>query len=242
MDTSEECARTELRRRGFAVQDIPRSDTPTADLRVIGRAEDYLIEVKYKKDDRRDGGIAAESLFRRVDSLTSNNTIRGVIRKACEQLRSTDGCAKTFRLLWMQVASDLQWQLAFASFYGVMPLVGCFPNNHITTTCFYFSPNSAFDHREIDAMVLVQGQTLHVCLNEFSDLRDAFRRSDLCAEYEREDPSAIIDPVALETSGRIVRCGSAVSRADRNNVLAELRRQTGVSFRAIPIKRYTFGP
>ncbi len=236
MELGKKIATRELRRLGFQVDEIRESSGKRADLRVSDREHVYHIEVKDKFDTDDIPTARSDALYRRKDPLTHNNTISGVLRNAHRQLNDTPKIDGTFQLIWFHAETDLQWQQAFATFYGNMPVSGLFPDRHKSTVCFYFTFNASYAMPDIEALILTEGDGLHLCLNEFSDRAAEFR----CTRLFELLSHGAIDPIELESSGRIIAFRANVSRKNERAVLMALKEQTGVEYVANPLTRYSF--
>jgi hypothetical protein len=236
VERSKLIAIAELSRIGFQVDEIPECASKRADLRVADGERVYHIECKDKFDASDIPNAGAGEFFRRKDPLTHNNTISGVLHKAHGQLRETPKTEGTFQLIWLHAETDLQWRQVFATFYGNVPLSALYPHRDKSTECFYFKNSAAFAMPDVEALILTEGLALHICLNEFSARRTEFLATRLFQTLS----SGAIDPVTLETDGKIIRLRSNVSRKDEQVVIAALKAQTGIDFVPIPLTRYSF--
>jgi hypothetical protein len=236
MEYSKRLAIAELRRLGFEVDEIPCGTGKRADLRVNDGTHAYHIEAKDKFESLDIPTASQGELYRRKDPITHNNTVSGVLRDAQKQLSQTPKADATFQLIWFHAGSDLQWRLAFATFYGHMHLSAVWPRDAKSAECFYFTYNVAHSMPDVEALILTEGDGLHLCLNEFSPRRDEFRSSRLYEVFSVGE----IDPVAMETAGKIIACRADISRKNPQDVLRALKEQTGVDYVPIALTRYSF--
>lgn len=236
MEYSKRLAIAKLRRLGFEVDEIPRGMEKRADLHVNDGTHTYHIEAKDKFESQDSPAASQDDLYRRKDPLTHNNTISGVLRDAQKQLSQTPKKNATFQLIWLHAGSDLQWRLAFATFYGHMHLSARWPRGAKSVECFYFTYNAAHLMPDVEALILTEGEGLHLCLNEFSPRRDEFRSSRLYEVFSEGE----IDPVAMEAAGKIIACRENISRKNPRDVLRALKEQTGVDYEPITLTRYLF--
>ncbi|REK08662.1 MAG: hypothetical protein DWQ37_20200, partial [Planctomycetota bacterium] len=224
MEYSKRIASLELSRLGFHVDEIPEGSDKRADLCVKDDAHTYYIEAKEKftadeSPEQRQERYARGDYWRPVAQLAPNNTVSGVLRDAHGQLRQTPKPDSAFQLVWYHADSDLQWQLAFATFYGYMHLSATWPPEAESAECFYFTFSAAYAMPDVEALLLSEGDGLHMCMNEFSPRREEFRSSRLFNVFSLGQ----LDPVSMEASGEIIACRSSVSRKNPNDVVKSLR-------------------
>lgn len=236
MEYSKKIAIRELIGLGFTVDEIPESSSKRADLCVTDGQHVYHVEAKDKFDSDDIPAASQDDFYRRKDKLTHNNTISGVLRDAHKQLKGTPNVDGAFKLIWFHAEASLQWQQAFATFYGTMPVSGLYPNRDNGGWCFYFTFNASFQMPDVEALILTEGNGLHLCMNEFSPRRNDFKATRLYKAF----CSGEIDPDKLEATGQIIRCRSTGSRKNEADVIKALKEQTGVDFVANPLTRYSF--
>jgi hypothetical protein len=236
MEYSKRLAASELARLGFQVDEIPVSTGKRADLRITDGQHAYHIEAKDKLDSDDIPAASQDDFYRRKDPLTHTNTISRVLRRAHTQLKGTPKADGTFQLIWFHAESSLQWHQAFATFYGAMWLSALYPNRDKSGWCFYFAFNSSFKMPDVEAMILTEGNGLHLCINEFSTRREEFKTTRLYKAWSEGE----FDPDKLEATGQIIRCRSKVSRKNQADVIKALKEQAGVDFVANPLTRYSF--
>lgn len=87
----------------------------------------------------------------------------------------------------------------------------------------------------VDAMVVTDGKSLQLCLNEFSPRVSRLAKTNLC----RRCSGAVVDPRQVISEGSSIGLYSEVSRRDEEVVLAELQRTTGVLFTALRPTRHS---
>jgi hypothetical protein len=239
MEYSKRLATAELLRLGFEVDEIPCGTCGTgkrADLHVKDGTHAYHIEAKDKFESQDIPAASQDGFCRREDPITHNNRISGILTYAKEQLSQTPKADATFQLIWLHAESELQWRLAFATFYGHRHLRAVSPRGAKPAECFYFTYNAAYSMPDVEALILTEGDSLHLCMNEFSHRRDEFRSSRLYEVFSVGE----IDPVAMETAGKIIACRADISRKNPQDVLRVLKEQTGVDYLPIALTRYSF--
>jgi hypothetical protein len=236
MEYGKRLATLELSSLGFKVEEIPRATAKSADLYVEDATHTYHIEAKDKFGSQDVPAASQDDLYLRKDPVTYNNAISGVLRYAQKQLNETPKADATFQLIWFHAESDLQWRLAFATFYGHQHLSAVSPRGAKSAECFYFTHCVAHSMPDVEALILTEGDSLHLCMNEFSCRRDEFRASRL---YEAFFVGAI-DPIVMEAAGKIIACRANVSRKNPKDVLRVLKEQTGVDYVPITLTRFSF--
>lgn len=236
MEYSKRLAKAELSRLGFEVNEIPLATGKRADLHVKDGTHAYHIEAKDKFESQNIPAASQDDFYRREDPLTYNNTISGVLRHAHKQLNETPKADAPFQLIWVHAGSDLQWRLAFVTFYGHQYLRAVWPRGAKCVKCFYFTYYAAHSMPDVEALILTEGNSLNLCMNEFSRRRDEFRSSRLYEVFSEEQ----IDPVAMETAGEIIACRVNISRKNPQDVLRVLKEQTGVDYEPFTLTRYSF--
>ena len=241
MEYSKRLAKVVLRRLEFEVDEIPCGTGKSADLHVKDGTHAYIIEAKDKFESQDLPVASQDGFYRREDPLTHNNTISGILRHAQRQLNQTQlnqtpKADAPFQLIWFHVESDLQWRLAFATFYGHQHLSAVWPRGAKSAECFYFTYFAAHSMPDVEALILTEGDSRTLCMNEFSRRRDEFRSSRLYEVFS----VAQIDPVAMETAGNIIACRANISRKNPQDVLRVLKEQTGVDYAPITLARHSF--
>lgn len=237
MEVAKQQAYELLTELGYAVEDIPEADKRRADLRVSDLSSTYFIEVKQKLDDTESLRADAERMVRgevvtHTESVSQNNRVDAILKDGCDQLDQTPKGDDDFALIWFAADGldrNVYRQRAFATYYGFVQLIALDPPSDRVVDCFYFDFSASWSMRSVDAMVLVDGDGLQLCLNEFSPRIATFRESDLCVRLS----TGVVDPVKLAADGSIISLHSDVSRKSESAVLNELFRQTGVRYMAV---------
>jgi|GEM_PF-6466304 len=87
----------------------------------------------------------------------------------------------------------------------------------------------------VHGLVVVHDGRLQLCLNEFAQKIELFRKSQLVLNFGR----AVLDPPALEASGEAISLRSGISRKNDEDILDELYRQTGNRYVTVRLKRHS---
>lgn len=246
MEAGKSLASAILPNLGFQVEDVPVGDGRTADLLVTDlESQRYLIEVKEKIESESQAQQRIEildrgDLYEQADPLCRDNRISGIFLDAQKQLDATPKQTGTFQLIWFHangVDADLKLEQAFATFYGYVPLIALSPCEDAMPECFYFDYSAAFHMRTVQALILTEGEkSLQVCLNEFGERVDDFRRSLLCRKFV--EIGGIVDPVQMAADGKIIACRADVPRKNEDEVAKALQVQTGILYSPIRLKRH----
>jgi hypothetical protein len=248
MEGSKKLAARILSNLGFRVEAIPEGKRRTADLAIRDEQSLYHIEVKEKFESSSSANTRHEclnrgDLYEQTDTLGHDNRISGIFREAGKQLEATSCGTGAFNLIWFHangIDADLKFRQAFATFYGPVDLVAIWPRQPATKACFYFDYSAAFSMPNVEALILTDHKTLQVCLNEFSHRSGEFSRSQLCESLRKLNSDAIVDPKSMAAEGRIIACRSDLPRKSDDETCRALRDQTGVLYKPIRLKRYTF--
>ncbi len=225
---------------GFNVEAIPETNEKRADLLASDAEARYIIEIKHKFEDqslaREDAArMARGEVVTRSESTGHRKRIIAILKHGRKQLDATPAARDAFRLLWFFTDGadhDLLQDQAYSTFYGRVYLVPKEPPESEDKECFYFDYSAACSMPSVDGMILANNSGLLLCLNEHSERYADFRETSLCQQFAAE--KAVIDPVVLRANGKILACTSTGPRKDDNELLDELRTQTGILY--IPIR------
>ncbi|MFH1919405.1 MAG: hypothetical protein ABIP48_05890 [Planctomycetota bacterium] len=244
MEHAKQVAHDALQSLGLVVTDIPESesDGKRADLLANDDTFQYLIEVKQRFEDpeQRESNLQRMSEGEVVPSSephSYSNRIDGILRDGLKQIDETPADDNTFNLLWFHAEgmdADLKVRRARNTFYGLVPLIPLTPHGE-TVNCFYFDFCTSFRMPTVHGLALVDGDGLQLCINEFADKADHFRRSSLVQRLG----TAVIDPFAIESQGDAIVLRSCISRREEQAVLDELERITNTKFTAVRMNRHS---
>jgi hypothetical protein len=200
---------------GYSVEEIPAGPTKSADLRVTGCSEEYVVESKARCESEewlvlreavRNGGVAHLSR-----SLEPWNAISATIRRAVEQLDATPATNQAWRLLWILANHpDDRFVLDCVSMrlcgQTTLTTKGSGTFDIGTRECFYYSHSDFRRFPTLDAAVLANPSGLRMYVNSFSPRREALRSSSLYATLSAD--GAVCDPEVLERNGEVFVIGS----------------------------------
>ncbi|HEX9728084.1 MAG TPA: hypothetical protein VGA37_06245 [Gemmatimonadales bacterium] len=206
-----------LRSRGFTVNEIPRSDHPTADFVVNDDVDSYVVELKL----RENLPLQQDPLTVRVAAGGRTNRASGILRAAADQLAEPP-VGSALRVVWV-LAPEPDRELRYRQFestaYGILIAAG--PG--ILRQCYYAT--HADFHRfqaSLDGMAL--GTFGALLLNDLSGGYARLRDSKLTRLFG----TAVRDPVALEAAGEIITVRGDVDRTDKAAVVEYLNRVHGL--------------
>ena len=228
---------------GYRAELIPESSDSQgrrADIAADGDDDRYVVEVKHRFEEpvRRaeiNERLANGDVVSTTESLGYSDRVDAILRHGLKQIDETPKTVGTFNLLWFHAEgmdADLKALRARNTFYGLVhlsprPLES--PDAK-ATQCFYFDHNTSIRLPTVHGLVIVDGEGLELCVNEFADAADDFRKSSLVATLRH----AVIDPSRLESTGEAIVLRSDIPRADESRVLQKIHELT--SHHHIPIR------
>lgn len=243
MNHVEQIASTFFNRLGYAVDVIPTSSNKRADLAVFDGINRYIVEIKEKfqtdsKVSYSTEGEGASLVHVRSEPHARSNRLDGVFKDGAKQLSETPSSSSAFRLIWLHCEgphADMIGYRALYTFYGVEQLVPCSSRGE-GVNCVYFNHSTAFAKPSINGLVIVENDSLQLCLNEFSTNYESFKVSKLVQTLG----DAIYDPKCFDDRKGTIVLRSDISRGAESEVLMELERLTGVRYRTISLHQYSF--
>lgn len=206
MERAKQVAIRFLTSLGYDARSIPESsgaEGKRADIAAEGDVDRFIVEVKQRLEDheRRDGRNARlenGELVSTEESLGYCDRVDAILRKGLKQINETPKTAATFNILWLHaegIDADLKALRARNTFYGLVHLLPRpLESPHAEATqCFYFDHNTSIRLPTVHGLVIFNGKGLQLCINEFADSVDEFRRSSVVTRLG----SAVIDPRQL---------------------------------------------
>ncbi len=219
MNKSEQITADFLQSLGLEVTRVPESESKSCDFLLSSGNEEYLLEVKARRDDPdlrrsvRDTGVGTSSA---VTGRT--NRASTILREAASQLESSACDPGIFRLIWLVIEPQAREQAivhqVFATLYGLQELMlkgkdGGFESTH----CMYFTHSEFHKHLELDAVGVHTSTGCSLCLNQFAARRKLFEDSHLYRQF-REHNGVIKPNELVELNGWLL----ADTTIDRSNV------------------------
>jgi hypothetical protein len=236
---------------GATVQVLPTSTRQECDLLAELNGVRLLVEEKTKLDspdvvyERREAYSRGET-HSFAQSVSYNNRISGIIRKAKEQLSSTgEGVSHDLRILWFTgvgVDAEAQQSKLISTLYGSTNVFDIQDSNGMATICYFFRNSDFYRYRnELDGAVaarlsLDERQVdIRFCLNPHSSNYEALRDSGFASRCS----DGLMDPIAEERTGEAYIVDGSVDRSDEIRVLGYLERKYGL-FQAAKIDMSLF--
>ena len=217
----------------LCLEEIPRSDAKTPDLRINGGLPDEtLLEIKSKEDDPEfmawlDSELESDKPVTYSKPANYWNTLAGVIMAGIEQLKQRDPSRTRLRALWIDCSgshSDLLQTRLHATLYGTRTL-SCKGRPHVVTY-FYFENSSFFRHRfELDGVVISCNGDAGLNLNDYSPHFARIKASGFCKACQ----DAIYYPQQFSQNDDYMFNDSTEPRGDDERTLNYLRKKYRIS-------------
>lgn len=226
---------------GFSTRAIPEADQKRADLAVNDGEQEYVVEVKEKVDTGSQLTISDLTELGPDCQITHepyapSNLLDGILKHGRKQLAATPSGGDALRLLFVLFTgpnAGMFVRRSLYTFYGVQDVLP--PHGQGDgLNCVYFHNSFSFSSPGVDGLLLVENDSLQLCLNEFSPRCDALRQSRLVAKMA----GAVYDPATFGADAGKVVLRSSISRTNEADVLDELERMTGIRYRTITLNRY----
>jgi hypothetical protein len=227
-------ARKCLTGEGFIVEDIPTAQSSRADLRALWNHEEYVIEAKGKDQTHSWTNLVSESERDVLSSLSRDvkpwNALSAVISDAYKQLTSTPASNAAFRILWLVAAhNDSAFVLSCMEkrLFGLESVVAIksFQTPPIIKPCYYYSHSDFTRFPDLDAAILSNLQTGYMCVNSFSNRRQALRSSHLYSILNKR--GAVRDPEIAESEGTAFLITENVNRTSKGGQWKYLKKKYG---------------
>jgi len=195
---------------GFEANPIPEHRNERADISSWKNGDYYLFEVKTREDH--------PSLMKRVlrtpdfeiteykKELRRSNAISAIMKKASSQLSKTPKENNAFSCVWFRAVDHLipdVVEFVQTSLYGIRHLL-LFDSERKSfyAKCYYFDYNDFFVYRNINAVVIDDGNAMYICVNDFAERIQEFRNSELYRYYD--GVGALIDPEKFRNDGSVL--------------------------------------
>jgi hypothetical protein len=171
--------------------------------------------------------------------FTRSNRLDGVLKHGTKQLTETPSSNGAFNLIWLHIGginSDMMARRALYTLYGVAMLTPVRGGGDCVN-CVYFDYSAAFASPNVNGLVIAENDSLLLCLNEFSPNYASIQASKLVRKLGK----GVYEPVNFEARDGTIVFRTNIFRKDKQEVLNELERRTGVCCTTIQMNRYTFG-
>jgi hypothetical protein len=247
MERAKQIAIRALTSLGYDAKPIPEESGrkgKRADIAAAGDNDRFIVEVKQRLEDanrrnERNERLASGELVSSEEPLGYSDRVDAILRRGLKQINETPKTSGTFNLLWFHTEgldSDLKALRARNTFYG---LVHLFPRSlespHAEATqCFYFDHNTSIRLPTVHGLIVVDGEGLQLCINEFAESAEDFRRSSLVTRLG----DAVIDPRQLELAGEALILRGNFPRGDESAVLQKVHEATTNHYIAVRLNRH----
>jgi hypothetical protein len=195
---------TILERLGrFEVKRIPPSnEIKRPDLLVRYGQEVHLIEQKTKGDDPTECAEELEDLkfskiIDRSKELQPRSRLSGLIRGALDQIEAYPDAGNAYKLVWFTLWGAwhrVNADSIFKGVYGLQHVLDVDDHSTKIHDCLYFGFSDFQRYKEIDAIIVKDGDSLQVLVNEFSPRYTEFMKSHLVSVFREGvyDPKEVI--------------------------------------------------
>lgn len=219
---------------GFQVERIPEDrNARRPDVAVRYGSELYLVEQKSKGDDPNEREQEMEALRQttiidRARSLRPRSVFSGILEDALAQIEAHPDAANSFKIVW--VTAWGVWRSANAEslvkgLYGLRSVFDADSHGGTMQDCYYLGFSDFERYAEIDAVVIVKGNSMKILANEFSPRYELFLQSEFAERFRQ----GLLDPRAQVATGDAYSLrGYYGDRRDTRAALDELAARLGV--------------
>lgn len=242
---SEKFVKQVLEEMSFKVDKIDEGKEKSPDFFVSSKDEQYIIEVKEKKDNPEHVELAKltkSGKFSTIEiDITQTGVIDRIISHAKKQIASYVDDSKTFRLAWFVCTglhSSAHIETIINSLYGSVYMWDLENKYWDKTTpiCYFYNHSKFFRYKnDIDAVIVGDTDSAKLCINPFSPRYDDFKNSELAKRLEE----GIIDPVSEEKRKTALIADCECNRNDLDKVLLCLNKKYDTTFKPFPMKYYS---
>ena len=227
----EEAIGVQIKEWGFLVIKIPESNNkgekrPDFEVKVDGIT--YLIEVKSREDDKEEisekrATLEQGEIYGQHKPLVRKNTVSGIIRDACEQLKNygSDDC---FRIVWLCAIDEAQtakFEQFKAALYGKTQMFDLDGDGH-HRPCYFYRNSDFFRYRNIlDAAIVSTLSQVELCFNPFSVKNVELHTSRFAKTFK----DSVCDPIKDESEGYAYIVDSDIDRKNENAVMRYLQKK-----------------
>jgi len=222
----EESAQEKAARRFFEeslhlmVTRIPSTASKTPDFFVDGETPGYVVEVKSRFDDEDFlGELRQGSTAVRSRAIGHARWTEDTARSARKQMVSGDSARKRFRVLWLAVeclsSTEAMFEQVIGTLYGVRQVAYWdeVTQQNAGRECL-FAISGVFERwPDIDCAIITVGDSITLCINEFSEKAASFQASALYQSFARR--GGPVSPSDLQANRGFLSIGDRT--IDRTN-------------------------
>jgi hypothetical protein len=231
---------------GYSVEWIPESELEgehRADIKIDDGDCQYIVEVKERLNIdsqlQRENFVDDDgeySVYTEGPKLSQR--LKKVWENGSKQLNETPRKNWSFQLLFQSARgpmAEITIRRSLEMFYGIATLS---PTSHKdpVVNCVYFNYNRAQALPSVNGLFLMENTRLWLCINEFSENYEDFRKSDLA----RKMGNAIYDPSTFNDREDIIVYDGDTPRKNETAILDELERKYSKQYRKIEMYRPVF--
>lgn len=231
----EQYARMVLEAHKFEVERIPeKPNTRRADFRVRKGDDEFLLEVTNKRQTEFHFELLSSAAQKGISTATRKieywNRLAAIFRDKADQLNQTPTVPTAFRVLWFSALhNDHKFVLECAKIvaYGLRQrlVVKNLNTMPYATPCFFYDRSTFYTTPCLDAIVLADAEGGRLCINPFSEKREAFRRSALAEMFPDK---AKVDAEIWERQGHALILDGSFDYADDRSKWQRLYDKYGV--------------
>ena len=175
---------------GLIVTHVPSAASKTPDFLVDGEKPGYVLEVKSRFDDKsflKELGRGATAV--RSRALGHDRWAEDNARRARKQLMHSDPVHERFWVLWFAVeclsSTDAMFDQVIGTLYGVRQVAYWDEASQTThgRECLFVVPGVFERWPDIDGAIVTVGESITLCINEFSDKAERFQSSLLYQSF-----------------------------------------------------------
>lgn len=206
----------------------------TCDFRATDTSSLYWVEVKTRTGDqslRLELRQKGEAYRQKTTGYAP--TLAAIFDEATAQLASLSDKEPGYELIFVLCIHPEEADLAFtqvsATAFGSQDVLDLEDLSSGSKWCFFFGESTLFKHKRLDAVVTLDAPSgrFTMCVNPYSPRRAAFGATGLYRAFQKvadeHKVDAILDPAALEKSGRSYWVDCSIDRRDEEAVLAYLK-------------------
>lgn len=235
VDTDAEMVRGILRDvLGLNVSMIaPSPEHKSPDLLIEFAGVKILTEVKRKTDDQQFRDLLDSRKGATLQYSGARTEER--VKNAWRQIRDYPNRRPSdSTLIWLiagqRDATILTAKAAIARLYGIETLEGYTETDYYySKSCYFFHESLFFKYKHLDAVVVHSYDDVTLCLNPHSSRYAAWKAYPFLSAF-----SAVIDPVAEESTGAALFADCDTDRSDTNQVVEYLRQKYQLRRPTIP--------
>jgi len=211
----------------------------TCDFRATDSSSLYWVEVKTRTGDQtltRELRQRGEAYRQKTTGYAS--TMASIFDEAAAQLASLSDKEPGFEIAFVLCTHPADGDLGFtqvsATAFGSQDVLDLEDLGAGSKWCFFFGESTFFKHKRLDAIVTLDAPSgrFTMCVNPYSPRREAFGQSGLYRAFQKVADEykvdAILDPAALDKSGRSYWADCTIDRRDVEAVLAFLKTKYGL--------------